>query len=319
MKEAVYWAALPVVIAFSSCQKPASTVSSGPPEVLVTAVVQKEGPLIRQWVGTLNGSENADVRARTTGYLQKRAYQEGGYVKQGDLLFEIDPRPFVAALDQAKSQLTEAQATLLGVELDAKRAKELFQGKVISEQEYTDKTQAYQAKLAAAAAAQAPGDDAKLNLDYTKIVSPLDGIAGQQEAQIGDLVGSGSNTVLTTVSQIDPIWCLFPISEQDYWKFADRLKEMMAVPEDKRPERVELILPEGSVYSHKGKFAFVDRSVDAKTGTIQIAVAFPNPGLTLRPGQHVTARAEIGSIPNALLIPHAVLIPAQAVVELEGG
>src|SRR5258707_15595642 len=198
MKEAVYWAALPVVIAFSSCQKPASTVSSGPPEVLVTEVVQKEVPLIRQWVGTLNGSENADVRARTTGYLQQRAYQEGGYVKQGNLLFEIDPRPFVAALDQAKSQLQEAQATLLGVELDAKRAKKLFQGKVISEEEYTNKTQDYQTKLAAVAAAQAEVESAHLNLDYTKVVSPLDGIAGQ--AQIGDLVASVSNTVLTTVS-----------------------------------------------------------------------------------------------------------------------
>src|SRR5258707_9175497 len=157
--------------------------------------------MIRQWVGTLNGSENADVRARTTGYLQKRAYQEGGYVKQGDLLFEIDPRPFVASLDQAKSQLQEAQATLLGVELDAKRAKELFQGKVISEQDYTNKTQDYQTKLAAVAAAQAAVESAQLNLEYTKVVSPLDGIAGQAQAQIGDLVGTGSNTVLTTVSQ----------------------------------------------------------------------------------------------------------------------
>jgi RND family efflux transporter MFP subunit len=313
MKEAVYWAALPVVIAFTSCQKPASTVSSGPPEVLVTEVVQKEVPMIRQWVGTLNGSENADVRARTTGYLQKRAYEEGGYVKQGDLLFEIDPRPFVAALDQAKSQLQEAQATLLGVELDAKRAKELFQGKVISEQEYTNKTQDYQTKLAAVAAAQAAVESAQLNLDYTKVVSPLDGIAGQAQAQIGDLVGTGSNTVLTTVSQIEPIRCYFPISEQTYWEFADFLKKAMAVPEAERPDRVELILPDGSVYSHKGKFAFVDRQVDPKTGTIQIAVSFPNPELTLRPGQYATARAEIGSIPNALLIPQ------QAVSQLQGG
>jgi membrane fusion protein (multidrug efflux system) len=313
MREAVYWAALPVVIAFSSCQKPASTVSSGPPEVLVTEVVQKEVPLIRQWVGTLNGSENADVRARTTGYLQKRAYQEGGYVKQGDLLFEIDPRPFVAALDQAKSQLQEAQATLLGVELDAKRAKELFQGKVISEQEYTNKTQDYQTKLAAVAAAQAAVESAQLNLDYTKVVSPLDGIAGQAQAQIGDLVGTGSNTVLTTVSQIQPIRCYFPISEQSYWEFADLLKKAMAVPEAERPDKVELILPNGSVYSHKGKFAFVDRQVDPKTGTIQIAVNFPNPEFTLRPGQYATARAEVGSIPNALLIPQ------QAVSQLQGG
>jgi len=313
MREAVYWAALPVVIAFTSCQKPASTVSTGPPEVLVTEVVQKEVPLIRQWVGTLNGSENADVRARTTGYLQQRAYQEGGYVKQGDLLFEIDPRPFVAALDQAKSQLQEAQATLLGVELDAKRAKELFQGKVISEQEYTNKTQDYQTKLAAVAAAQAAVESAQLNLDYTKVVSPLDGIAGQAQAQIGDLVGTGSNTVLTTVSQIQPIRCYFPISEQSYWEFADRLKELMMVPEAQRAERVELILPDGSIYSHKGKFAFVDRQVDPKTGTIQIAVNFPNPEFTLRPGQYATARAEVGSIPNALLIPQ------QAVSQLQGG
>ena len=309
----LYWAALAASIALTSCQKPPQPVSSaGPPEVLFTEVVQKDVPIIRQWVGTLNGVQNAQVRARETGYLQTIAYQQGGYVKKGDLLFEIDPRPFIAALDQAKSQLQEAQATLLGVELDAKRAKELFQNKVISEQEYTNKTQAYQTKLAAAAAAQAAVDDAQLNLEYTKILSPLDGIAGQQEAQIGDLVGTGSNTVLTTVSQIDPIWCYFPISEQTYWEFADRLKEAMMVPEDKRPEKAELILPDGSVYKHKGKFAFVDRQVDPKTGTIQIAVSFPNPELTLRPGQYATARAEIDSIPNALLIPR------QAVSELQG-
>src|SRR6267378_7737993 len=170
----ILWAALPVLIAFSSCKKASPTAgSAGPPEVLVAEVVQKEVPLISQWVGTLNGVQNAQVRARETGYLQKRAYQEGGYVKQGDLLFEIDPRPFVAALDQAKSQLQEAQATLLGVELDAKRAKELFQGKVISEQEYTNKTQDYQSKLAAVSAAQAAVEEAQLNLDYTKVVSPL--------------------------------------------------------------------------------------------------------------------------------------------------
>ena len=313
MREAVYWAALPVAIAFTSCQKPAPSGSAAPPEVLVTEVIQKEVPVIRQWVGTLNGAENADVRARTTGYLQKRAYQEGGYVKEGDLLFEIDPRPFIAALDQAKGQLQEAQATLLGVEQDAKRAKELFQGKVISEQEYTNKTQTYQTKLAAVGAAQAAMEAAQLNLDYTKIVSPLNGIAGQAQAQIGDLVGTGSNTVLTTVSQIDPIRFYCPISEQSYWEFADRLKQAMAVPEAERPEKVELILANGSVYQHKGKFAFIDRQVDPKTGTIQIAVSFPNPELTLRPGQYGTARAEIQTIPDALLIPR------QAVSELQGG
>lgn len=308
------WGALALLTAFISCERPHTPARlAGPPDVLVTEVIQKEVPVIQQWVGTLNGFENADVRARTTGYLQKRAYQEGGYVKKGDLLFEIDPRPFVAALAQANGQLQEAKATLLAVELQAKRAKELWQGKVISEEEYTNQTQSYQTNLAKVAAAQAAVDEAQLNLGYTTIVSPLDGIAGQAQAQIGDLVGTGTNSALTTVSQIDPIRCYFPISEQSYWEFADRLKEMMSVPEAERPEKVELILPNGSIYRHKGKFAFVDRQVDPKTGTIQIAVNFPNPELTLRPGQYVTARAEVETIPNALLIPQ------EAISELQGG
>ncbi|MBV9273035.1 MAG: efflux RND transporter periplasmic adaptor subunit [Verrucomicrobia bacterium] len=305
--------ALPVAIVFTSCEKPASATSTGPPEVLVSEVIQKEVPIVQDWVGTLNGSENADVRARTTGYLQSRNYQEGSYVKKGDLLFQIDPRPFVAALDQAKGQLDQAKAKLIADQQQAKRAAELFQGKVISEQEYTNETQAYQTSLAAVSAAQAAVEEAQLNLNYTNVTSPLDGIAGQAQAQIGDLVGTGSNIVLTTVSQLQPIRCYFPISEQNYWRFADEIKKMMAVPEEKRPERVELILPDGSVYSHKGKFAFVDRQVDSQTGTIQVAVNFPNPELTLRPGQYVTARAQIRTIPDALLVPRV------AVSELQGG
>jgi membrane fusion protein (multidrug efflux system) len=309
----IYWAALFVSTAFTACEKRApEATSGGPPEVLTTEVVQKEVPVVRQWVGTVNGIQNAEVRARTEGYLTAIPYQQGGYVKQGDVLFLIDSRPFIAALSQAKGQLSEAQATLLGVQLDAKRAEELFQQKVISEQEYTNKTQLYQTKLAAVAAAQAAMEQAQLNLDYTKIVSPLDGIAGQQEAQIGDLVGTGGNSVLTTVSQIDPIWFYLQISEQTYWEFADRLKELMAVPEAERKENVELILPDGSVYSHKGKFAFLNRQVDPKTGTIQVAISFPNPELTLRPGQYGIARAEIQTIPNALLIPE------QSVSQLQG-
>ncbi|MFY9988836.1 MAG: efflux RND transporter periplasmic adaptor subunit [Chthoniobacterales bacterium] len=304
--------ALLVLVIFSACEKQVATLPAAPPEVLVTEVVQKEVPVFRQWVGTVNGVENAEVRARTEGYLTTISYQQGGYVKKGDVLFQIDSRPFIAALDQAKGQLDEAKATMLGVELDAKRAKELFDTKVISEQEYTNKTQLYQTKLAAVTAAQAAVEQAQLNLDYTNIVSPLDGIAGQQEAQVGDLVGTGSNAVLTTVSQIDPIWFYLQISEQTYWEYADRLKELMAVPEAKRKENVELILADGSVYAHKGKFAFINRQVDPKTGTIQVAVSFPNPELTLRPGQYGIARAEIETIPNALLIPQ------QAVSQLQG-
>jgi membrane fusion protein, multidrug efflux system len=308
-----FWAVLSVLTAFTACEKkPVEAHSAGPPEVLVTEVVQKEVPVFRQWVGTVNGVQNAEVRARTEGYLTSVPYQQGGFVKKGEVMFLIDPRPFTASLDQAKGQLEEAKATLLGVQLDAQRAKELFDTKVISEQEYTNKTQLYQTKLAAVAAAQAAFEQAQLNLDYTKIVSPLDGVAGQQQAQIGDLVGTGTNQVLTTVSQIDPIWFYLPISEQSYWEFADRLKEMMAVPEDKREQNVELTLANGSVYPHKGRFAFLDRQVDPKTGTIQVAVSFPNPELTLRPGQYGIARAKIQTIPNALLIPQ------KAVSQLQG-
>jgi RND family efflux transporter MFP subunit len=308
-----YLAVFSVLTAFTACeQKPVEAHSAGPPEVLVTEVVQKEVPVFRQWVGTVNGVQNAEVRARTEGYLTSIPYQQGGFVKKGEVMFLIDPRPFTASLDQAKGQLEEAKATLLGVQLDAQRAKELFDTKVISEQEYTNKTQLYQTKLAAVAAAQAAFEQAQLNLDYTKIVSPLDGVAGQQQAQIGDLVGTGTNQVLTTVSQIDPIWFYLPISEQSYWEFADRFKEMMTVPEEKREQIVELSLADGSVYPHKGRFAFLDRQVDPKTGTIQVAVSFPNPELTLRPGQYGIARAMIRTIPNALLIPQ------QAVSQLQG-
>ncbi|HZD48363.1 MAG TPA: efflux RND transporter periplasmic adaptor subunit, partial [Silvibacterium sp.] len=197
----IYWTAISASVALTSCEKPKPTAETGPPEVLVTDVIQREVPIIRQWVGTLNGVQNAQVSARVTGYIETIAYQQGGYVQKGDLLFEIDPRPFVAALDQAKGELQEAQATLLQVELDAKRAKELFAGKVISEEEYTDKTQTYQTKLAAVTAAQAAVEADQLNLYYTKVVSPLDGIAGKEQAQIGDLVGTSAGTVLTTVSQ----------------------------------------------------------------------------------------------------------------------
>jgi membrane fusion protein, multidrug efflux system len=308
----IYWVAFSALAVLTSCQKPQSAATAAPPDVLVTEVIQKEVPVIREFVGTLNGVENAQVRAREAGYLQTINYQQGGYVKKGDLLFEIDPRPFIAALDQAKGQLQEAQATLLGVEFDAKAAKELYEKKVISEQQYTNETQGYQTKLAAVTAAQAAVDNAQLNLSYTKITSPLDGIAGQQQAQIGDLVGTGDNQVLTTVSQIDPMWFLLPISEQTYWEFADTLKKAMERPEAERPAKVELVLADGSVYPHKGKFAFVGRYVDEKTGTIQIAISFPNPELTLRPGQYGRAIAEIETIPDALLIPH------QAVSQLQG-
>ena len=277
----------------------------------MTQVVKGDVPIVREWVGSLNGSENAEIRARVAGYLQKKNYQEGGFVKQGDLLFQIDPRPFEAALDQAKSEVSQEQAVQFATEADFARAQELFDKKVISEQEYENKRQLNRAHVAKTAALEAAVEAAKLNLAFTKITSPLDGIAGLAKAQIGDLVGPGATATLTTVSQIDPIRLYFPLSEKDYKQYANRLKEAMQTPESERKESTELVFADGTVYPRKGRFSFVDRQVDPTTGTILIAANFPNPDHTLRPGQFAKARAAIDEIQGALLVPERALVELQ--------
>jgi membrane fusion protein (multidrug efflux system) len=300
------------VFSLAGCEKKTvQTEAPPPPEVLVTQVVKGDVPIVREWVGTLNGSENAEIRARVAGYLQKKAYQEGGYVKEGDLLFEIDPRPFQAALDQAKSQLDQEKAVQLATEADFARAQELFEKKVISEQEFENKRQLNQANVAKTAALEAGVETAKLNLGFTKITAPVNGVAGLAKAQIGDLVGPGATTTLTTVSQIDPIRLYFPLSEKDYKRYANRLQEVMQTPESERKESIELVFADGTVYPRKGRFSFVDRQVDPTTGTILIAANFPNPDHTLRPGQFAKARSAIETIENALLVPERALVELQ--------
>jgi membrane fusion protein (multidrug efflux system) len=301
------------VFSLAGCEKKTvQTEAPLPPEVLVTQVVKGDVPIVCEWVSTLNGSDNADIRARVTGYLQRKNYQEGGYVKEGDLLFEIDPRPFVAALAEAKSQLDQEQAIQLATQADFERNQELFQKKVISEQEFENKRQLNLANVAKVAALQAAVETAQLNLGFTKITAPVNGIAGLAKAQIGDLVGPGATTTLTTVSQIDPIRLYFPLSEKDYREYANRLKEVMQTPESKRKESIELVFADGTVYPRKGRFGFVDRQVDPTTGTILIAANFPNPDHTLRPGQFAKARAVIDEIQGALLVPE------RAPVDLQG-
>jgi membrane fusion protein (multidrug efflux system) len=301
-----------VVFSFSACEKKtAHTEAPPPPEVLVTEVVKGDVPTIGEWVGTLDGDENADIRARVTGYLQKRDYEEGSYVKQGDLLFEIDPRPFEAALDEAKSQLDQAIAIQLATEADFKRSQELFDKKVISVQEFENKRQLNQANVAKVGALEAAVQTAQLNLDFTKITAPVDGIAGLAKAQIGDLVGAGSTSSLTTVSKIDPIRLYFPLSEKDYKEHANALREAMQKPYSERPESIEMLFADGTVYPKKGRFSFVDRQVDPTTGTILIAASFPNPDHTLRPGQFAKARAVIDKISGALLVPERALVELQ--------
>ncbi len=300
------------IFGLSACEKKTvQTEPPPPPEVLVTQVVKADVPIVGEWVGTLNGSENADIRARVTGYLQKKAYQEGSYVKEGDLLFEIDPRPFEAALAEAKSQLAQAEAIQLATEADFERSQELFNKKVISVQEFENKRQLNKANVAKVGALEAAVQTAQLNLDYTKITAPVDGIAGLAQAQIGDLVGTGSETPLTTVSKIDPIRLYFPLSEKDYKQHASALKEAMQRPDSERKKAIEMVFADGTVYPQKGKFSFVDRQVDPTTGTILIAANFPNPEHTLRPGQFAKARASIDEISGALLVPERALVEQQ--------
>lgn len=288
---------------------PAQTPSI--PEVEVVTVTQRDVPVFAEWVGTTEGLVNAKIRAQVTGYLAAQNYKEGTSVKKGDLLFEIDPRTFKAALDQAQAQLAIAKARLGKTELDVKRYRPLAKESAISQQELDDAVQANLAAKASVQAAEASVEQARLSLSFTRITSPVDGIAGSANAQMGDLVGPTQTGDLTTVSTVDPIKVYFPISEQEYLSLARDMIKTGGVPQG-RAKEIELILADGSVFPHKGEVSFAERQVDVKTGTIRIAVVFPNPRNLLRPGQFGRVRAVMDVRKGA------VMIPQRAVLELQG-
>lgn len=299
------------ILIASGCSRQEAPQKLPPPEVLITKATTRDVPVYREWVGTLDGSENAEIRARVTGYLIKRDYSEGAFVKKGDLLFEIDPRPFQAALAQAKAQLAQAQAVQLASQAEFDRNKELFSKKVISENEYTNKTQANEANIAKVGACQAQVEEAQLNLAFCHLTSPVDGIAGFAQAQIGDLVGQGS-AVLTTVSTLDPMKIIFPVSESDYLAASERIQKISSIPFQQRPESVELTLADGVVFPHKGRLFSIDRQVKESTGTILVTALVANPGNVLRPGFFARARIV------ASLLENAVVVPQRAVNEVQG-
>ena len=270
----------------------------GPPVVQVTDVVQRDVPLYAYWVGTLDGSVNAEIRAMVSGYLIKQEYEDGRFVKKGDLLFDLDPRPFQATLDQATAQLGKADQAV-------KRLTPLVAQNAVSQQELDD---AIQDKLAA----KAQVDAAQINLEFTKIASPIDGIASIAVPGIGDLV-SPSSGLLATVSQMDPIKAIFIVGEQDYLyaikKYLDGEKrELNKI----REMELDLILANGMTYSQKGKMTSVDRQLDPRTGSIRLTGEFANPDRLLRPGQFARIRAKVDVIKGALLVPQ------RAVMELQG-
>ena len=290
------------------------------PEVMVAQVEQKDVDLYTEWIGTLAGEVNANVQAQVAGYLLRRDYQEGSSVRKGQLLFEIDPRPFQAALDQANGQLAQAIAQLANAEavqgrteLDVERYTPLAKLQAASQQDLDNANQNNLAAKATVAtdkaqikSAEAAVETARLNLGFTQISSPVNGIADVARAQVGDLVSSSSGT-LTTVSTVDPIRDYFTVSEQDYLQ----LKQQFS-GSDRQRWKLQLILADGTTYSHEGVFYFAGRAVDQNTGSIELAALFPNPGNVLRPGQYAKVRGVVRTQKGALLIPQA------AVTDLQG-
>jgi membrane fusion protein (multidrug efflux system) len=299
----------PVILGFmGGCGR---HVEPAPPavDVQVAAVEQRDMPVTREWVGSLDGFVDAQIRAQVSGYLLKQDYKEGSTVAQGAPLFEIDPRPFAAALAEADGQLAQAQAQLGKADLDVKRYTPLAEEKAVSQQELDDAVQTQLAAQAQVASARAAVDQARLNLSFTHIVSPVDGIAGLVQAQIGDLVGPATGA-LTTVSTVDPIKAYFPISEQNYLEFRRREPDAPSIPAG---IEFELILSDGTTYPLKGTFFAINRQVDMNTGTLGVEAVFPNPNGLLRPGQFARVRAIVNVERGALLV------PARAVNELQGG
>src|SRR6185437_13949211 len=319
---------LAALLISSGCgSKSQTNAAPPPPTVGVTTVEQKSVPIYGNWVATLQGYETANIQPQVSGYLIKQSYREGSYVHKGDVLFEIDPRPFQAVLDQAtaqlaqaKGQLGQAQAQFGLAQINVKRDTPLAQVHAIAQSQLDNDIQAeaqtqalIKANQAAIESAEAAVETAQLNLGFTKVRSLLDGIAGIAMTQIGNLVSP--TTVLTTVSQVNPIKVYFSISEQEYLSLAEKIKgsaHRTGFLGTKSSVLLQLTLSNGSVYQHQGRILFPDRQVDSQTGTIRIVGAFANPGNILRPGQFGRIRAMTALNKNALLVPQ------RAVTELQG-
>jgi membrane fusion protein (multidrug efflux system) len=343
-----------VLVSTFGCARSNGATGPAPPlEVAVAPVQQKDVPVYREWIGTLDGLVNADIKAEVSGYLVQQAYTEGTFVKQGQLLFQIDPRPFQAAVDQARGQVAQtegqlaqaraqlsqaeaqvavAEANQHRVQLDVDRYTPLVQAQAITQQDFDDANQnnmAAKAQLQAARAqvetaraqiiaataavetAKAALDTAQINLGFTHITSPIDGIPGIAQQQVGALVNPASGA-MTTVSTLDPIKVYFTASEQEFLDFTRRYPTPEKREAHTRELALELILADGSVYPKKGTFDFADRQVDVRTGAIRLAGLFPNPGNSLRPGQYGRVRTVIQTQKDALLVPQ------QAVIDLQG-
>ena len=279
------------------------------PEVVVADVVQRNVPVYSDWVGTTLGFVNADIYPKISGYLVKQNYQDGDHVRIGQMLFQIDDREYKAALNQALGDLGQKQADYKKNQQDLSRYKPLYDQQVISKQDFDHVNQTTRASAAAVASSQAAVESAQLNLQWTQVNSPIDGIAGIAKTQVGNLVSPTS--LLTTVSQVDPIKVEFPISEREYLHFADRINRHQKEGDSKQDPDLEMVLADGSTYKYRGRFYVANRQVNIQTGTIKIQGVFPNPDDILRPGLYAKIRAATDVRKDALLVPQAAVLETQ--------
>jgi len=300
-------AAATVLMVCAGCAEKAAPPPPPPPGVRVTPAVQKDVPIYQDWVGTMAGNTNADIRPKVEGFLLARLYDEGSYVKKGQALFQLDKRQAQAAVEQAAGNLAQAQAALAQAQIDVKRYTPLVAQRAVSQAEL-DKAQSMEkAGRADVEAKQAALDNAKLNLGWTTVNSPISGIAGLAQVAIGDLITP--NTVMTTISNVDPIYVDVNIAEQDYMKFVREKKRSAG-------QNLELILGDGTTFPHRGRVLFLNRQVDSRTGTIQVRGEFPNPGSVLRPGQYAKVRAVTELRKDAILIPQASVSELQGIYQV---
>lgn len=298
------------VLLLAGCGKTNAAPAAPPLPVQVATVVQQDTPIYSEWVAILDGYVNAQIQPRVSGYIIKQNYKEGSVVSKGQVLFEIDPRPFKAALDQAKAQLAQAEAQFGKAKLDVERDTPLAQAQAIAQSQLDTEVQAKLGAQAQVEAAKANVEQAELNMEWTKVTSLVSGIAGIAQVQIGNLVGP--NSVLTSVSQVDPIKAYFTVSEQEFTDFHRRFPTEATVEEQRKHIPLQLLLADGSVYGQTGRISFADREVNPATGAIRIAGMFPNPNNLLRPGGYGRVRASVRTHDGALLVPQ------RAVIELQG-
>jgi len=310
-------ASLAGALLFIGCEKKKAPPAPPPPEVDVVGVVQRDVPVYQEWVGQLNGFVNAEITPKVQGYLLRQNYQNGYFVRKGQLLFEIDPRPLQASLDEAKADVAVAQANLSRAETDVERDTPLAAQNAIPKKQLENdiaNRASWQAQLHAKQAAMR---NAELNLEWTKVYSPLDGIAGVSNSQVGDLVGT--STKMTIVSQINPILAYFNVSESAFLGVAPRITQIISEGTSLKNvvlPPVSFIQADEVPYPHKGRFFYVNRQVGTKTGTIQMAAEFPNKDATLRPGGFGRVRVQTGMNRNALLVPQAAVIETQSVYQV---